>query len=111
MTFWKMMLVNSGVEHILVKRQGRSYYNGTVWAGFSMQLTLGDSVLVKVDGRRWLKKYDICLHRGRPALHFGKCYGRPNSYVYLNSLPHVPGQTYQGHQRRSHADRGRTTEP
>jgi len=100
--WWKFMLVLSGVERIRVMRQQTIHYEGTVWAGFTMRLTLGDSVLTKTNGRRWLKKFDIRLHRGKPVLHFGKFYGKPNSYVNLQSLPHIPGMTYRGQPRRSH---------
>jgi len=103
MRWWKFMLVLSGVEHLRIMRDGSIHYEGTVWAGFTMRLTLGDSVLMKVNGRRWLKKFDLCLHRGRPALHFGNCYGKKNTYVDMNSLPHIPGVTYRG--RRRHASR------
>lgn len=90
--WWKFMLVLAGVERIRVMRDHAIHYEGTVWAGFTMHLTLGDSVLTKVNGRRWLRKFTICLHRGKPALQFGRCYGKPNSYVSLQSLPHMPGQ-------------------
>jgi len=96
--WWKFMLVLSGVERIRVMRGGAIHYEGTVWAGFTTHLTLGDSVLTKLNGRRWLKKFDICLHRGKPAIHFGKFYGKPYSYVLLQSLPHQPGQ---GRKRRA----------
>ena len=79
---WNFCLVNSGMEEIVVRRNGKELYHGTVPAGFSMHLTIGDSVLVRRGGRL-IKKFDLRIWREKPYLRFGERYGKSNQYIKL----------------------------
>jgi hypothetical protein len=70
--YWKLGLIDSGVEHIRVKRRGLVIKEGSFYQGFAMHLTIGDSVFVKGPSGCWKLKYSICIHQNRPAIKFGK---------------------------------------
>lgn len=97
---WRITLVNYGIETIRVRRRRKIIYEGTMPAGFAMHLQLNDSVLLKQAGKHWIKKFDLVVHRGSPALRFGERYGQPNKYIWLHTLPHVPYTTYRGRPRK-----------
>jgi hypothetical protein len=85
-TSWGVVLVNSGVETVRIMRRKQVVFEGSLPAGFTRTLFLGDSVLVKRprSGGKWLKKFSVCLFRGHPSLHFGRSWGRKDCYVRLD---------------------------
>jgi len=82
---WLLLLVNSGMEEIEVRREGKVFFHGTVPAGFAMHLTVGDSVLyrAKATDKKMTKKWDLRIYRGLPYMRFGKNFGKSNHHVRL----------------------------
>lgn len=108
--WYKMLLVEKGLERIRIVRRGKIIFDGGLPAGTTRHLTIGDSVLVK-RGSRFIRKFYIRMWYGRPALRFGADYGnRRNHQVYLSSFPHIPHETRRGKQMKHLTNKQRAKE-
>ena len=94
---WPFVLVTEGIERIRVMRSCRIAFEGAVPAGFSMHLTIGDSVQKKDPSwNHWKCKFSIEMHSGRPSVRYRRTPVEPEHRVYLDKEPPAPAVRAEG---------------
>jgi len=80
--WYEMPIVTRGIEKIRIVREGKVPFEGTVPAGFTYHLTIGDVVLIDVEGR-YITKFAIVMWEDKPAIKFNSMVSEEDKNAYL----------------------------
>ena len=87
--FYPTLIVHSGLEKVRVVRNKGVIFEGTMGAGFTLDLTVGDKVYTRTSNI-WLYKFGIVVDRGKTFIKFSNNVGLDDRRHYVARLPEFP---------------------